>query len=41
MYEILSKLFSVHIENISPISIYDVRFLNVIILISIGQDVGF
>jgi hypothetical protein len=40
MYEILSKLFSVCIENISPMSIYDIRFLNWIIFISVGQDVG-
>jgi hypothetical protein len=41
MYEILSKLFSVHIEDISPMNIYEVRFVNLIILtISVGQYVG-
>jgi hypothetical protein len=40
MYEIFSKLFSLHIEDISPMNIYEVRFLNFIILkFSIG-DVG-
>jgi hypothetical protein len=39
MYESLSELFSVHIEDISPMNIYEVRFLYIILTLSFGQDV--